>query len=102
MSNHFSFTFVADNFRPYLTSFQSNDNTDFINAVFVDVSALCDDHLLLNGIFLQGYTRSKEYIVTEWPLKRTLSDNWSLIYDHECNSVIILGEPPVVNVSGHM
>lgn len=29
---------TADNFRPYLTSFQSNDNTDYINAVFVDVS----------------------------------------------------------------
>ncbi|OTF70397.1 hypothetical protein BLA29_012812 [Euroglyphus maynei] len=31
---------MADNFRPYLTSFQSNDNTDYINAVFVDVSVL--------------------------------------------------------------
>lgn len=31
---------LADNFRPYLTSFQSNDNTDYINAVFVDVSFL--------------------------------------------------------------
>lgn len=27
----------ADNFRPYLTSFQSNEHTDYINAVFVDV-----------------------------------------------------------------
>lgn len=69
-----------DNFRPYLTSFQSNEHTDYINAVFVD-----------------GYTRSKEYIVTEWPIKKTLSDIWSLIYDHECNSVIILGEPPMDN-----
>ena len=30
----------ADNFRPYLTSFQCNDHTDYINAVFVDVSDL--------------------------------------------------------------
>lgn len=28
---------VADNFRPYLTSFQGNAFTDYINAVFVDV-----------------------------------------------------------------
>ena len=28
----------ADNFRPYLTSFQGNTATDYINAVFVDVS----------------------------------------------------------------
>lgn len=33
-----SFHISADNFRPYLTTFQSNDNTDYINAVFVDVS----------------------------------------------------------------
>ena len=66
-----------DNFRPYLSSFQSNDSTDYINAVFVD-----------------GYTRSKEYIVTEWPMKKTVQDVWSLIYDHECNSVIVLGNPP--------
>lgn len=36
--NFFCFFFcIADNFRPYLTSFQSNENTDYINAVFVDV-----------------------------------------------------------------
>lgn len=70
-------TVPPDNFRPYLTSFQSNDNTDYINAVFVD-----------------GYTRSKEYIVTEWPSHKTISDFWSLIYDHECNSVILLANPP--------
>lgn len=29
-----------DSFRPYLTSFQSNNQTDYINAVFVDVSTL--------------------------------------------------------------
>lgn len=69
-------TVPPDNFRPYLTSFQSNDSTDYINAVFVD-----------------GYTRSKEYIVTEWPLHRTMSDFWSLIYDHDCNSVILLANP---------
>lgn len=69
-------TVPPDNFRPYLSSFQSNDSTDYINAVFVD-----------------GYTRSKEYIVTEWPLHRTISDFWSLIYDHDCNSVIFLANP---------
>lgn len=34
----FDFLFLADNFRPYLTSFQGNAFTDYINAVFVDVS----------------------------------------------------------------
>lgn len=56
------------------------------------------DSFSFHFISFQGYTRSKEYIVTEWPIKKTLSDIWSLIYDHECNSVIILGEPPMDNV----
>ncbi|KAG8178340.1 hypothetical protein JTE90_029294 [Oedothorax gibbosus] len=71
---------ATDNFRPYLTSFQSNDNTDYINAVFVD-----------------GYTRSKEYINTEWPLQRTCQDFWSLVYDHDCNTVVVLCSPPPSN-----
>ena len=32
-----NFLILADNFRPYLTSVQSNDQSDYINAVFVDV-----------------------------------------------------------------
>ena len=44
-------------------------------------------------LVLQGYTRSREYIVTEWPMQDTISDCWSLIYDHDCNSVVILANP---------
>ena len=33
-----SYFLTADNFRPYITSFQGNNCTDYINAVFVDVS----------------------------------------------------------------
>ncbi|XP_017775196.1 PREDICTED: receptor-type tyrosine-protein phosphatase kappa isoform X1 [Nicrophorus vespilloides] len=66
-----------DNFRPYLTSFQGNNYTDYINAVFVD-----------------GYTKPREYIVTEWPLKPTCGEFWSLVYDYECSAVVILCVPP--------
>ncbi|XP_046662944.1 receptor-type tyrosine-protein phosphatase kappa-like [Homalodisca vitripennis] len=66
-----------DNFRPYLTSFQGNTFTDYINAVFVD-----------------GYTKPREYIVTEWPLKHTLGDIWSVVYDYECSAVVVLCVPP--------
>ena len=52
---------AADNFRPYITSFQGNNCTDYINAVFVD-----------------GYTHPREYIVTEWPLSNTCSDIWEV------------------------
>ncbi|XP_042910667.1 receptor-type tyrosine-protein phosphatase kappa isoform X2 [Parasteatoda tepidariorum] len=70
-------TVPPDNFRPYLSSFQSNDSTDYINAVFVD-----------------GYLRSKEFIVTEWPMQHTVPDFWSLVYDHDCNSVVVLCDHP--------
>ncbi|GBP89864.1 Receptor-type tyrosine-protein phosphatase kappa [Eumeta japonica] len=66
-----------DNFRPYLTSFQGNNFTDYINAVFVD-----------------GYTKPREYIVTEWPLARTQGEFWSLVYDYECAAVVVLCVPP--------
>jgi len=65
-----------DNFRPYVTSFQGNNCTDYINAVFVD-----------------GYTHPREYIVTEWPLPQTCSDIWSLVYDHDCSAVVVLCNP---------
>ncbi|XP_018368860.1 PREDICTED: receptor-type tyrosine-protein phosphatase kappa [Trachymyrmex cornetzi] len=66
-----------DNFRPYLTSFQGNSFTDYINAVFVD-----------------GYTKPREYIVTEWPLRHTCGEFWSLVYDYECAAVVVLCVPP--------
>jgi len=65
-----------DNFRPYITSFQGNNCTDYINAVFVD-----------------GYTHPREYIVTEWPLANTCSDIWSLVYDHDCSALVVLCNP---------
>lgn len=77
-----SLYFAADNFRPYITSFQGNNCTDYINAVFVD-----------------GYTHPREYIVTEWPLSNTCSDIWSLVYDHDVSAVVVLCNPsnPVTN-----
>ncbi|XP_069193407.1 receptor-type tyrosine-protein phosphatase kappa isoform X3 [Procambarus clarkii] len=65
-----------DNFRPYITSFQGNTNTDYINAVCVD-----------------GYTHPREYIVTEWPTSQTIGDLWSLVFDHDCTAVVLLCSP---------
>ncbi|MPC16314.1 Receptor-type tyrosine-protein phosphatase U [Portunus trituberculatus] len=55
-----------DNFRPYITSFQGNNNTDYINAVCVD---------------------------------STISDFWSLVYDHEVTSVVVLCNPSPLEAS---
>lgn len=46
------------------------------------------------SILFQGYTKPREYIVTEWPLKHTLGEFWSLVYDQECSAVVVLCQPP--------
>lgn len=48
---------------------------------------------------LQGYTKPREYIVTEWPLKQTCGEFWSLVYDHEASAVVVLCQPPHNSVS---
>jgi len=65
-----------DAHRPYITSFQGNDCTDYINAVFVD-----------------GHTQAN--IVTEWPLGSTLQNFWSMVYDHEVSTVVVLDSPRI-------
>nr|CAD7195704.1 unnamed protein product [Timema douglasi] len=112
-----------DNFRPYLTSFQGNNFTDYINAVFVDLTSLgayfkipmlspyfrstiinlkkklvstswCQSSGCDRGEG-EGYTKPREYIVTEWPLKNTCGEFWSLVYDYECSAVVVLCVPPL-------
>ena len=58
-----------DDNRPYLTSFQSNSTTDYINAVFVD-----------------GFCQAEAMIVTEWPMQSTVANFWSMVYDHDCST----------------
>jgi protein tyrosine phosphatase len=62
--------------RPYITSFQGNDCTDYINAVFVD-----------------GYIRANDFVVTEWPLPNTVQNFWSMVYDHDIATIVVLDSP---------
>lgn len=47
----------------------------------------------------KGYTKPREYIVTEWPLKHTQGDLWSMVYDYEAAAVVVLCVPPKNSVS---
>ncbi|RXG67266.1 Receptor-type tyrosine-protein phosphatase U, partial [Armadillidium vulgare] len=47
-----------------------------------------------------GYVRPREYLVSEWPLRSTISDLWSLVYDHDVTSIVVLCNPPP-NDSGY-
>lgn len=55
--------------------------------------------LINNNDLIKGYTKPREYIVTEWPLKSTLGEFWSLVYDYECSAVVVLCVPPHNSVS---
>ncbi len=59
-----------DNQRPYL---RSCGDDDYINAVHVD-----------------GFSLSNEFLVTEWPLAHTQAAFWSMVYDHEVRTVVVL------------
>ncbi|XP_023932844.1 receptor-type tyrosine-protein phosphatase epsilon-like [Lingula anatina] len=60
--------------RPRLTSY-AEDSTDYINAVFID-----------------GYQRQNSYIITQMPLPHTIVDFWSMLYDQQCATIVMLNE----------
>ncbi|RUS82419.1 hypothetical protein EGW08_009807, partial [Elysia chlorotica] len=60
--------------RPYLTTADCGDGgTDFINAVYVD-----------------GYHFENEFLVTQWPMKRTTPDLWRLLFDFKITSLVVM------------
>nr|CDS30382.1 receptor type tyrosine protein phosphatase [Hymenolepis microstoma] len=59
--------------RPYLTTQDSGDQNDYINAVFVD-----------------GYREKNQYIVTQWPLISTISDFWCLVVDFQVSAIVLI------------
>ncbi len=66
---------------------------DYINAVFVNVSAflLFVDHtLLVTSPSLQGYKHQKAYIVAQNPLPSTIRNFWKVIFDRKCAAVVML------------
>jgi len=44
-------------------------------------------------VFVDGHTQANDLIVTEWPLSNTLQNFWSMVYDHEVSTVVVLDSP---------
>ena len=71
--NRFSTLVPPDNYRPRIRS--SMMNSDYVNAVFVD-----------------SYVQSNAFVVTQTPLESTVVDFWSLIYDHDVYSIVMMND----------
>ncbi|CAC5379812.1 PTPRT [Mytilus coruscus] len=61
-----------DEYRPYLMSFGKN-KTNYINAVIIP-----------------GYSVHGTFLVTQCPLKETVVDFWTMVYDHDSSIVVLL------------
>ncbi|XP_064604730.1 receptor-type tyrosine-protein phosphatase kappa-like isoform X2 [Liolophura sinensis] len=61
--------------RPCLQTGESVEDTDYINAVYVD-----------------GYQTVNSFIVTQWPYKNTVKDVWRLLYDQRIDTLVVLND----------
>ncbi|XP_063446685.1 uncharacterized protein LOC134726180 [Mytilus trossulus] len=61
-----------DDFRPYLMSFGKH-KSNYINAVIIP-----------------GYSVHGNFLVTQCPLKETVVDFWTMVYDHDSSIVVLL------------
>nr|CAB3265301.1 receptor-type tyrosine-protein phosphatase kappa [Phallusia mammillata] len=75
-SNRFMDVLPADRHLAYLSTPDPMDrDNNYINAVFVD-----------------SYTTQNQFLVTQMPLPNTVNDIWRLIYDHNCNSIVMMND----------
>ncbi|XP_063418822.1 uncharacterized protein LOC134701585 [Mytilus trossulus] len=63
-----------DDYRPYLMSYGRSSN-DYINAVKIP-----------------SFREGRHIFVTQYPLQNTIGDLWSLVYDNDCRTMVILDE----------
>ncbi|XP_076115230.1 receptor-type tyrosine-protein phosphatase epsilon-like [Mytilus galloprovincialis] len=72
MKNAVNYILPHDDYRPYLMSFGKNQN-DYINAIMIP-----------------GYSSDGSFLVTQCPLKETVVDFWTMVYDHDSSIVVLL------------
>lgn len=71
--NRYPDVIPGDQHRPLLTTPSSLSKTDYINAIFLD-----------------GYRKQDQFIITQTPLHTTLCDFWRLVYDHQVTTIVMM------------
>ncbi|XP_021348742.1 receptor-type tyrosine-protein phosphatase alpha-like isoform X2 [Mizuhopecten yessoensis] len=66
---------AVDKFRAFLQS-QPSNRTDYINAILI-----------------QSHTSKSGYLMTQFPLKDTVDDFWTMVCDYSCENIVVLGQP---------
>ena len=41
-------------------------------------------------LFLQGYLRCNQFIITQGPLKSTVDDFWRMVWEHRVSAIVML------------
>ena len=86
--------FVADNWRVVLKAVTEN----YIHASYANVSILqCCMHAalhygctIISHSYGQGYMQNKGFIITQPPMRSTISDFWKMVYERECGVIVML------------
>ncbi|XP_063439230.1 tyrosine-protein phosphatase 99A-like isoform X4 [Mytilus trossulus] len=46
----------------------------------------------INATFLQGYTKTNEFILTQHPMESTIDDFWRMVWDKNCSVIVLLSD----------
>ncbi|XP_038069540.1 tyrosine-protein phosphatase 99A-like isoform X2 [Patiria miniata] len=60
------------------------------NRVSISGVAGQDSSDYINASFLQGYRRNKEFIVTQYPLKDTMTEFWRMLWESNSTTIVML------------
>ena len=80
--------------------FRNPDNTTlnrFLNVPCYDhsrvpIQSRLDKNTYIHANFVPGFHSEKDYILTQAPLPETIKDFWSMVFDHDIDTIVMVSE----------